>query len=92
MGCTFRTAWTAGVDVIRRWGRLGVRTTCPRQLAEPYPDWTEARGALEDLLVRRAARGYRGVARNAAQGAMILARVPRSVPLRDLDRYRDWGE
>lgn len=48
-----------GVDVIRRWGRLGVRSTRPRQLAEPYPDWTAARGGLEELLARRAARGYR---------------------------------
>lgn len=48
-----------GVDVIRRWGRLGVRSTRPCQLAEPYPDWTRARGALQELLARRAARGYR---------------------------------
>jgi len=47
-----------GVDVIRRWGRLGVRSTRPRQLAEPYPDWTGACGALAELLARRAARGY----------------------------------
>lgn len=48
-----------GVDVIRRWGRLGVRSIRPHQLAEPYPDWTGARGALQELLARRAARGYR---------------------------------
>jgi len=47
------------VDVIRRWGRLGVRPDRPRQLAGPYPDWTTARGALTELLARRAARGYR---------------------------------
>lgn len=48
-----------GVDVIRRWGRLGHRATCPRQLADPYPDWTMARDAARQLLARRAARGYR---------------------------------
>jgi len=48
-----------GVDVIRCWGRLGVSSTRPRQLVEPYPDWTAARDALPGLLSRRAARGYR---------------------------------
>jgi len=48
-----------GVDVIRRWGRLGHRVTCPRQLADSYPDWTTARDAVQALLARRAARGYR---------------------------------
>ncbi|MGI8712736.1 MAG: WGR domain-containing protein [Solirubrobacteraceae bacterium] len=51
-----------GVDVIRRWGRLGVRSTRPRQLAEPYPDWLRAHDALEELLARRAARGYQWAA------------------------------
>ncbi len=49
-----------GVDVIRCWGRLGVRATRPRQLIEPYPDWTAARDALNGVLARRAARGYQG--------------------------------
>ncbi len=47
-----------GVDVIRRWGRLGHTAIHPRQLADPYPDWTAARDALGQLLARRAARGY----------------------------------
>ena len=48
-----------GVDVIRRWGRLGVRSARPRQLADPYPDWAGAHDALAELLARRGARGYR---------------------------------
>jgi len=47
-----------GVDVIRRWGRIGHTATRPHQLADPYPDWTTARNALGQLLARRAARGY----------------------------------
>jgi len=58
MGCTYQDRLDDGVDVIRRWGRLGVRSIRLRQLAEPYPDWTRARGALQELLARRAARGY----------------------------------
>lgn len=47
-----------GVDVIRRWGRLGHRATHPHQLTDAYPDWASAQQALTRLLARRAARGY----------------------------------
>lgn len=47
-----------GVDVIRRWGRLGHRATHPHQLTDAYPDWASAQQALTRLLAQRAARGY----------------------------------
>lgn len=47
-----------GVDVIRRWGRIGVCATRPRQLTDAYPDWVSAQQALGRLLAQRAARGY----------------------------------
>lgn len=47
-----------GVDVIRQWGRLGVRSTHPRRLSQPCPDRQSALDAIQTLLATRAQRGY----------------------------------
>jgi hypothetical protein len=45
-----------GVDLIRRWGRMG--TIGGSTLTETYPDEASAQAALEKLAARKRRRGY----------------------------------
>jgi len=45
-----------GVDLVRRWGRLG--TIGGSTLIETYPDEAAAQAALEKLAARKRRRGY----------------------------------
>jgi len=47
-----------GVDLVRRWGRLGTAAHHPARVAEHYPDATAARAGLERAHARRRRRGY----------------------------------
>jgi predicted DNA-binding WGR domain protein len=53
---TLQPTLLGGVDLVRRWGRLG--TGGGSMLTETYPDETSAQAALEKLAARQRRRGY----------------------------------
>jgi predicted DNA-binding WGR domain protein len=53
---TLQPTLLGGVDLVRRWGRLG--TSGGSMLTEAYPDEASAQAALEKLAARKRRRGY----------------------------------
>ena len=53
---TLQPTLLGGVDLVRRWGRLG--TQGGSMLTETYPDEASAQAALEKLAARKRRRGY----------------------------------
>ena len=53
---TLQPTLLGGVDLVRRWGRLG--TSGGSTLTETYPDEASAQAALEKLAARKRRCGY----------------------------------
>jgi predicted DNA-binding WGR domain protein len=69
--------FNGAVDLVRTWGRAGIRHLHPRHLSTVHPDEGTARAALRPLLMRRLRRGYRPRGSSAAVASSVGAQPAR---------------
>jgi predicted DNA-binding WGR domain protein len=79
-----------GVDLVRRWGRLGTRAQRPARRAEHYPDAAAALAGLERALAHRVRRGYAPPSMPPADGTMRCPRSDHPAPHEALDQAGLW--